>query len=334
MKDNIYKLLAQNKEKKGNLVSVILPVYNEESSITYVINELFDYLNTNHQEYKFEITFIDDCSIDNSYNLIKDMARKTPVNSRMSVVKLSKNSGSHVAITAGLNICRGDFVIIMSSDGQDPPEVITSLIKEWEQENDLILASRLDNLDHSKVSNFISKIAWKIMNWSTKIEMPETGCDLLGMDKKVVVAFNKMDERNTTFIFRILSLGFKQKEIQYIKRARIAGKSNWTFFKKFSIMLDAITGFSSKPLKIITVFGMFVFFILVIRWVYVFFGIVFLNKNPSMLTIILNTIFTALAVQVLILGFVSDYIWRILDETRKRPIYEISKVDGEVFDLN
>jgi glycosyltransferase involved in cell wall biosynthesis len=332
LQDNIAILTNRKKEKKGNIISIIMPLFNEEQSIPFVINELFHYLNDSLHQYNFEITFIDDCSTDSSYDLIKDSSNKTPANIKLSIVKLSKNSGSHIAITAGLNISRGDFTIIMASDGQDPAEVISTLIREWEDGNELILASRADNLDHGFVSKFFSKTAWKIMNWSTNIKMPEAGCDLLGMDKQVVSAFNKMDERNTTFIFRILSLGYKQKEIQYVKRARVAGKSKWTFFKKISIMFDAMTGFSSKPLRLITNIGLFIFLILVFRWIYVVFIIYILKQKPTTLSIILNTIFTTLAIQVLILGVIGDYIWRILDETRKRSLYEISQVDGKTFD--
>lgn len=331
MKDDISDLFNKVRINKGNLISIVLPLYNEGESLLFVLKEFTEYLPKKHSNYNFEITFIDDCSADNSYNIVAEYAKSVFANVKFSIAQLSRNSGSHVAITAGLNISRGDFTIVMASDGQDPANVITQLISEWENGNELVLASRLDNLDHGKISKLFSKIAWKLMNWSTKINMPETGCDLLGMDKIVLNAFNKMDERNTTFIFRILSLGFKQKEIQYIKRSRFSGKSKWTILKKISIMIDAMTGFSNRPLKLVTNLGLLVFLILIIRWLYVVFEIYVLNIEPTELTIILNTIFTTLALQVLILGIIGDYIWRILDETRKRPIYEIRKIDGEIF---
>lgn len=331
MKKDISCLLKESSNHSGNLISIILPLYNEAESILTVINELYEYLGSYLKHYRFEITFIDDCSTDNSFEKIVSESKKAPQNIKLSIIKLAKNSGSHIAITAGINVSRGDFCIIMASDGQDPATIIGQLIEGWLGGNDLVLASRKDNLDHNFLSNSISKLAWKLMNWSTKINMPKNGCDLLGMDKKVVRAFNNMDERNTTFIFRILSLGFKQSEIEYIKRARIAGNSKWTFLKKISILIDAITGFSSRPLKLITNFGMFIFFVLVLRWLYVVIKIFILKQPLDELTIILNTIFTALAVQILLLGFIGDYIWRILDETRKRPLYEISEVKGETF---
>jgi len=242
------------------------------------------------------------------------------------------NSGSHVAITAGINISRGDLLIIMASDGQDPAEVIGQIIREWEKGGELILASRQDNLGQGAISKALSKCAWKLMNWSTDLKMPENGCDLLGLDQKVVEAFNRMDERNTTFIFRILSLGFKQKEIEYVKRARYAGRSNWTLWKKMSIMVDAMTGFSSRPLKLITNFGLIVFAVLTARWLITIFKVYILGQTATDLSIILNSIFTSLALIILVLGVMGDYIWRILDEARKRPVYEISEVEGKIFD--
>ena len=333
MKQNDISSLFEEKRKvNGNLISLILPLFNEEKSLPFVLDEVYSYLSTDQLKYRFEITFIDDCSSDNSFNVVKELSVKSPENVKVSVARLAKNSGSHVAITAGLNIARGNFIIIMASDGQDPASVIGQLITEWEKGFELVLASRFDNLDHNKMAMFFSNMAWKLMNWSTNLNMPDKGCDLLGLDKKVLDAFNRMDERNTTFIFRILSLGYKQKQIDYIKRARVAGNSSWTFFKKLSIIADAMTGFSSRPLKLITNFGLGIFFILILRWVYVVFKIYILKEEPSQVTIILNTIFTSLAVQVLILGFMGDSIWRILDESRKRPIYEISEVDGAIFE--
>jgi hypothetical protein len=178
-----------------------------------------------------------------------------------------------------------------------------------------------------------SKLALKVMIWSTGIlTMPESGCDNLGLDRKAVQAFKRMDERNTTFIFRILSLGFPQREIQYIKRARLAGQSKWTFLKKLSIMLDAITGYSNRPLRLVTKIGLFVFALLILRWSIVVVNVYLLHAKATDLTIILNAIFTSLAVVVLLLGVIGDYIWRILDETRKRPLYEISEVEGKIFE--
>jgi len=334
MKDNLSILFNQNNNIKGNLVSIILPLYNEEQSIPFVIEELFEHLNSKLNHYDFEITFIDDCSTDKSFEIIKTYSKISPKNIKVSVIKLTKNSGSHVAITAGLNIVRGDLVVIMASDGQDPASVINNLIEEWEKGHKLILASRKDNLDHGFISKLASKLAWKLMNWSTKLNMPISGCDLLAMDKKVVQSFNRMDERNTTFIFRILSLGYAFKELQYVKRERREGSSKWTFWKKISIIIDAATGFSNRPLKMITNIGLLIFLILVLRWCYVVFKIYILKEEPSELTIILNTVFTSLSINILLLGIIGDYIWRILDETRKRPLYEISEIEGQIFKLN
>jgi glycosyltransferase involved in cell wall biosynthesis len=332
LKSTISDIIQQSHKAKGNLISVVLPVFNEIENLQQVLEELYNYLFKEQQQYNFEITFVDDRSTDGSFELLSKLANQYSGNVRISVVRLAKNSGSHIAITAGLNISRGDFTIIMASDGQDPPSVIGDLLIEWEKGNELVLAARLDNLDHSYAGNLFSKMAWKLMNWSTKINMPKNGCDLLGLDKKVLQSFNKMDERNTTFIFRILSLGYRQKEITYIKRARIAGRSKWTFLKKIAIMVDAITGYSSRPLRLITKIGLLIFLILILRWVFVVFKIYVLQEAPSELTLVLNTIFTSLGLQILLLGVIGDYIWRILDETRKRPLYEISDAGGKVFE--
>ena len=153
---------------------------------------------------------------------------------------------------------------------------------------------------------------------------------MLGIDKKVLSAFNKMDERNTAFIYRLLSLGFDQKVLYYTKKERVAGKSKWTTRKKIGIIIDVITGHSSRPLRLLTKLSLLFTFIIFLRWLYVFINVYILKKPPTVLEIILNSIFTSTAVMMLILSAMGDYIWRILDETRKRPQYEISKISGNI----
>jgi dolichol-phosphate mannosyltransferase len=333
MSADIKQLFAQKESHRGNLISIVLPVYNEEACLSEIVNELYAYLHSQWPSYRFEISFIDDCSTDGSFETLRRLSADSPSNVRLSVLRLRKNSGSHVAITAGLNLSRGDFTVIMASDGQDPASVVGDLIREWEAGFDVVLAARAANLDHSAIGQMFSALALKVMIWSTGIlTMPESGCDLLGLDRKAVQAFQRMDERNTTFIFRILSLGFPQREIQYVKRARLAGQSKWTFLKKLSIMLDAITGYSNRPLRLVTKIGLAVFALLLLRWAIVVVNVYLLHARATDLTIILNAIFTSLAVVVLLLGVIGDYIWRILDETRKRPLYEISEVEGKIFE--
>ena len=331
MKGDLKEIFDQSARERGDLISIILPVFNEAENIENVLTELYSYLSSAQSQYRFEITFIDDCSRDNSFAVIEKFSLQAPPNVRVSVIRLAKNSGSHVAVTAGLNLSRGEFTVIMASDGQDPAEVIGELIRHWKAGKDMVLAGRETNLNKNRMGNLFSRMAWGIMEWSTQIHVPENGCDFLGIDKKVLDAFNSMNERNTTFIFRLLSLGFEKVEITYVKRARFAGKSSWTFWKKLAIIADAITGFSRRPLKVITNIGLFIFFVLAFRWLYIIVKIYVFKVPPTQLTIILNTIFTTLALQMLMLGFIGDYIWRILDETRKRPEYEINKVGGNLF---
>jgi glycosyltransferase involved in cell wall biosynthesis len=333
MSAELEQLFDQKRKHRGDLISIVLPVYNEIGSLPVVVRELYDYLHSELSSYRFEISFVDDCSTDGSFESLRLLSADSPPNVRLSVLRLRKNSGSHVAITAGLNISRGDFTVIMASDGQDPASVVGDLIREWEAGFDVVLAARSANFDHGFVGQLFSRLAWKVMIWSTGIPtMPESGCDLLGLDREAVQAFKRLDERNTTFVFRILSLGFPQREIEYVKRARLAGRSKWTFLKKLSIMLDAITGYSNRPLRLVTKIGVFVFALLIFRWSVVVVNVYLLHARATDLTIILNAIFTSLAVVVLLLGVIGDYIWRILDETRKRPLYEISAVDGKIFE--
>lgn len=330
--DNIHDIFTKFNPKEKKRLSIVLPVYNEEACLPVMLESLTKYLAKEQKQYNWEIIFIDDFSKDRSFAILTDYSKKSFENIRIAALQLSKNSGSHIAITAGLNISRADFTIIMASDGQDPPEVIDTLIKHWENGEKIILAARAENLDHSFIGNLFSKAAWKIMNWATGIEMPAGGCDMLGVDKLPLEAFNKIDERNTTFIYRLLSLGYSPKTVTYTKRERIGGQSKWTFIKKIRILLDAVTGYSNRPLRLIARFSLLIFLVLLIRWGFVIFRLLMSGEEPDDRTVILNSIFTSLAVTTLILSALGDYIWRILDETRKRPVYHFGKVEGRIFD--
>ncbi len=327
----IRQLMDEFSSEKGRLVCIVLPVYNEADILPEVMRGLFSFLGQELAEYSFEVLFIDDSSRDSSFQVITGGRASAPSNVRVSVCRLSRNSGGHIAITAGLNLSRGDFTIVMSSDGQDPPEVIGQLIQEWKEGHDIVLAARSINLDQSPVERCFSRVAWKIMKWATGLSVPEKGCDLLGMGRHALDAFNRMDERNTTFIFRIFSLGFRQKQVEYVKRARIGGHSSWTLWKKIHIMLDAITGYSSRPLRLVSALGMMAFVVLAFRWIFMVWKIYVLGQEATDMAIILNSIFTSLAVVILLLGMMGDYIWRILDEARKRPLYEIADIGGDLF---
>lgn len=320
-------------EEKPNL-TIVLPIYNEIACLPIVLRQLFDYLKSEQFKYKWQLIFVDDCSSDGSFEYLSEKAADAPENVSLAVVQLAKKSGSHVAITAGLNLSNGYFTLVMASDGQDPVEVIGTLVEKWEKGFQIVLASRSENQDHGMPGKIFSAMAWKIMNWATEVRMPDGGCDMLGLDRLALQAFNRLDERNTIFIYQLLALGFKQIIIKYTKKIRIAGKSKWSFYKKFAVMMDAITGYSSKPLRLITRIGFLMSLVLVARWAIVFYRVYVLHQPPRDLDIILNSFFTSLAVHLLILGAVSGYIWRILDETRKRPIYEIGRIGGRVFQEN
>ena len=330
--NNIKDHIEACNRPRGRLISIVLPVFNEQESLPHVLDELFGFLGETLKEYLFEVTFIDDASTDDSVSIILAKAEAAPQNVRVSVCCLAKNSGGHVAITAGLNMARGDFTVVMASDGQDPASLVGDLLSCWVEEHDIVLAAREVNMGQGKGGRILSGLAWRVMSWSTQIEAPKRGCDVLGLDRKALDAFNRMDERNTTFIFRILSLGFRRKEVVYVKREREKGRSNWNVWSKMYIFLDAITGYSSRPLRLITGLGMLTFVLIGLRWISVMYKVYFLGQPSTDLEIILNSMFTSLSVVIILLGAMGDYIWRILEETRKRPLYDICDVKGQIFD--
>ena len=316
--------------QSNKCISVVIPVYNEDESVLFVLDDLVEVFERFEDLYRFEIVFVDDCSTDSSVEMIQSRVSMLPEDFTVRIVKLCRNSGSHIAISAGLSVAKGDLIVIMASDGQDPAAVINEFVLEWLNGNVLILASRSDNLGQGFLSKLVSRIAWRIMNWCTNLEMPANGCDMLAMDKRVAKSYNSLKERNTTFVFKLLALGFKFKECTYVKRNRFGGKSKWNFYSKLSIMIDAITGFTNRPLRLIAKCGILVFVVMVLRWLIIVYKVYVLGQIPSELSIVLNTVLVVFSIIVLLLAFIGDYVWRILDETRQRPEFEIE----EVIELN
>ncbi len=314
---------------RGSQICIVLPVFNEAGILPEVMDGLFSYLGGACPDYLFELLFIDDASHDGSFEVIDEHRKMAPPNVRVSICRLSRNSGGHIAITAGLNLSCADFTVVMASDGQDPPEVVGQLIAGWKEGYNIVLAARQINLDQTPIERWVSQMAWRFMSWCTGVAVPQKGCDLLGMDRLALRAFNRMDERNTTFIFRIFSLGFRRKQVEYVKRARLGGRSKWNVWRKVHILLDAITGYSSRPLRVLSALGLVAFVVLAFRWIYMVSNIYIFRQPVTDLEVILNSIFTSLSVVILLLGIIGDYIWRILDEVRKRPVYEVAELGGE-----
>ena len=302
-------------------ISVLIPAYNEEPVLDKLFPRLEDLANSN-KGYEFEFLFINDGSKDNTLELIKGYSEKDP---RVSYLNLSRNFGKEIGMIAGLDHATGDAVVIIDADLQDPPELIPEMIKLWEDGYDDVYAKRKSREGESWFKKFTSKMYYKTLQSVTRIPIQEDTGDFRLLDRRVVEALKQFREsqRNTKAMFSWV--GFHKKEILYDRDSRAAGETKWNYIKLVELAIDGITSFTTAPLRISTYAGIAVSILAFIYLVYLVIRTVFLGVDlagyPSMMAVIL---FLG-GVQLLSLGIIGEYIGRIFNETKQRPLYLIEE---------
>ncbi len=302
-------------------ISILIPAYNEEPVLDKLFTRLANLANDT-KKYDFEFLFVNDGSKDKTLDLIKDYAEKDP---RVSYINLARNFGKEIGMIAGLDHVTGDATVIIDADLQDPPELIPKMIKFWEEGYDDVYAKRTTREGESWFKKFSSRMYYKTLQSVTRIPIQEDTGDFRLLDRRVVEALKQFREsqRNTKAMFSWV--GFHKKEILYSRNPRAAGETKWNYFKLIELAIDGITSFTTAPLRITTYVGLLVsaatflyLIILIIRTI--FFG-ADLAGYPSTMAVIL---FLG-GVQLLSLGIIGEYIGRIFNETKQRPLYLIEE---------
>lgn len=302
-------------------ISVLIPAYNEEPVLEHLFTRLANLANDT-KNYDFEFLFINDGSKDKTLDIIKDYAEKDP---RVSYINLSRNFGKEIAMAAGFDYVQGDATVIIDADLQDPPELIPEMIKFWEEGYDDVYAKRKTRDGESWFKKFTSKQYYKTLQSVTHVPIQEDTGDFRLLDKRVVEAIKQFrdTQRNSKAIFSWV--GFHKKEILYDRSERVAGETKWNYLKLVNLAIDGITSFTTAPLRISTYFGALVSLSAFIYLVYLvvrtaLFGIDEAGY-PSMMAVIL---FLG-GVQLLSLGIIGEYVGRIFNETKQRPLYLIEE---------
>jgi glycosyltransferase involved in cell wall biosynthesis len=317
-------------EYKKRGLSVVIPVYYNSDSLQELYERLCTIPGLDYNSIDFEMVFVDDGSGDKSFEIIQSLSKN---DDRISLIKLSKNFGSFVACLAGLSHSTGDCAVIISADLQDPPEMIVKMLKKWEEGNKVVMAVR-DSRKEGILKIFFAQLFYKIFRLLISKEMPRKGFDFVLIDRQVIDVLTFIKEKNTTLMGLILWAGFKRAELPYTREERKHGKSRWTFFKKVNYFIDSIIAFSLLPVRIISLVGITISMLSFIGIGYVFFayfmGLMNIAGWPSLMVIILF-MFGNLFLSIGILG---EYIWRNLEETRRRPLYIVDTCCNSKFKEN
>lgn len=304
---------------KNKLVSIVISAYNEEKNVSELHKKLCESLNS-LKNVDFEFLFVDDGSADETYNNCLKLQKK---DSRVKIVKLKRNFGHEIAMTAGMDHAKGDAVIFMDSDLQHPPFYIPQMIKAWQNGKEIVLTKRVDNKDTSKLYKLCAKTFYYILNKFSDQEIMESAPDFRLIDRKYVDFLKNFNEQDR--LFRGLLSWVMPNEnveiIDFVAPERFSGQSKYNFLVSLRLAINSIVQFSVLPLRLATYFGLITAFLAVLLGVYVFAEHFFLhNPTPGYATLMITMIFLG-SVQLIALGIIGEYIGKIHMEVKKRPLY-------------
>lgn len=302
---------------KTNKISIVLPVYNEEAGIKNTIEVLENFVECQIETY--EIIFVDDGSVDSSVDIIRH-AQSQYENIRL--VEFSRNFGHQLAITAGIRYAKGDAVVVMDADLQDPPSVIPNMIEKWQEGFDVVYGKRLIREGESFFKRFSAKAFYRVMRKVANVDIPLDTGDFRLMDRKVVDALSKLNEPEP-FVRGLVSwVGFKQTAVTYERQERNAGVTKYPLTKMIRLASDGITSFSEIPLKIVNYTG----FISIIAGI--IYGLITIFTGISTLTFAISLMCVLSGMIMLALGIIGDYLYRTFDASKHRPQYVVSNSYG------
>ena len=298
-------------------LSIVLPVYNEQSSMPALLERLEKLLqNTNNVN--AEIIFVDDHSTDDSPALLKAACQKSE---NYRYLRLARNSGSHVAILAALQHARGNCAVFLASDLQDPPELIPRMLELWRMGSHVVWAVRKHREGVSWFERFLSGMFYRLLNRLQEFKWPPQGADFALLDRRVVDALLESVGTNPSLGGEIARLGFRQTEVLYTKEKRQFGHSKWNLERRLKAFADAFVSFSFKPLRAMSYLGMicsllgfvYALVIIILRLV---------ASTPLMGWASLMVVVLVIGgIQMTMLGVIGEYLWRTLEESRRRPRY-------------
>jgi glycosyltransferase involved in cell wall biosynthesis len=311
----------QNPSTKKRL-TIIVPVYFNEENLPDTAPALLG-LSQLLPETEIDVVFVDDGSGDNSFPVLRALQQRWP--GQISVIRLSRNFGSMNAALAGLQVSTGDCVGMISADLQDPPELFAEMYQHWLQGAKSVLAVRESREDPLRERLFASCYYYLLRKFALK-DYPVKGFDLCLLDRQVVEDIKRIHEKNTSLMSLIVWLGYRPVQIPYVRRKREKGRSRWTLAKKIKLFIDAFVGFSYFPIRFVSVLG---FLFAVIGLLYAAFQAyyrIFHNVPvPGFATTVVLISVTS-GLQMFMLGTLGEYLWRTLDEARKRPPYIVDQV--------
>ncbi|MFN5871515.1 MAG: glycosyltransferase family 2 protein [Aphanizomenon sp.] len=306
------------------IYSLVIPIYNESENITEMYRRLHHVMEKLDGD--AELILIDDGSRDRSLSMMRELHH---LDNRVHYLSLARNFGHQIAVTAGLNFVQGKCIIVMDADLQDPPELILTMIDKWHQGYQVVYAQRTSRQQETWLKRLTAYLFYRILRRLAKVDIPKDTGDFCLMDRQVVNILNSMPERNRYIRGLRAWVGFRQTSVPFARDPRFAGTVKYTFGKSWALAIDGIISFSTVPLRLATYIGILSAFIALFMILLVLYWRLSEPFSPIIgYTLITISMFFLGSVQLICIGILGEYIGRIYEEVKGRPLYTLKETGG------
>ena len=316
-------IAARANNEAPALISIVAPCYNESETVDLFVDAIEK--TVADADFRTEIVFVDDGSRDDTRDRLSRLAERRE---NVRVVALSRNFGKEAALTAGVDHARGNAVIVMDVDLQDPPELILDFVRKWRDGYDVVFAAREDRQSDTAAKRATASWFYRLFNKVSAIKIPENAGDFRLMDRRVVDHIKALPERSRFMKGLFAWVGFQSIGVPYVRPARSAGETKFNFWKLWNFAIDGFTSFSTAPLRIWTYFGVF---IAIISLIYAFFivtrTLILGIDVPGYASLLVFILFFG-SIQMISVGILGEYIARLFAEVKRRPIYIVDEILG------
>ncbi|RAK60848.1 glycosyltransferase [Phenylobacterium hankyongense] len=308
---------------RGRRLSVVIPMHNEEA----VLAALFERLDAAMADLgvELEIVCVDDGSRDGTFELL---TARAATDRRLRILALSRNFGKEAALTAGLSEATGDLVVPFDADLQDPPELIAEFLALWEQGYDVVYGVRADRRSDTRLKRLSATLFYRVFNALSDHPIPASTGDFRLMDRKVVDALMQLPERNRFMKGLFAWVGYRQVGVPYVRPARAAGASSWGYSKLWRFALDGVTSFSTAPLRIWTSVGVVAALLAVLYGLVLIVRVLFIGRDVPGYASMMAVILFGFALQMIAFGVIGEYVGRVYEEVKGRPLYMVRERVG------
>ena len=305
------------------MLSVIVPAYNEEEVLPIFHDRLVTALaNVKELEGRWEVVYVNDGSKDATLRILKELQLTDPA---IGVAALSRNFGKEAAMSAGLKLARGDAVILIDADLQDPPELIGDMVRVWLQGADVVNMKRSSRQGETWFKKASAAWFYKVINWLSEVHIPENVGDFRLLSRRSVDALNQLPERNRFMKGLFAWIGYKQVVVEYDRHPRAAGETKWPYLKLLNFAIEGITGFSVVPLRLASYAGFLTAFSAFVYALFLLVKTLTIGDSVKGFPTLILTILILGGLQLMAMGIIGEYLGRLFMESKRRPLFLIDE---------